>query len=141
MGVAARVASAVGRRAAAALVGRPIDLPPRLVQRFPELAGPQWRRGGLPVLVGGWALGQRSAAAITLWRTIFVAPGVPLDAELLLHEVRHVHHFATGASFPLRYIWESLRHGYHHNRFEADARAFARERLRAARADLRRGDR
>ena len=123
------------------LVGRPIELPPALLRRFPELAGARWRRGGLPVRLGGWALGQRSVAAITLWRTIFVAPGVPLDAELLLHEVRHVHQFAAGVAFPLQYIWESLRRGYHHNRFEADARAYARSRLRAAHRDLRRGDR
>jgi hypothetical protein len=81
------------------------------------------------VRVGGWALLQPTVAAITLWRTVFLAPGVPWDAALLLHELRHVQHFKGSRAFPLLYAWESLRRGYAHNRYEADANDFARRRL------------
>ena len=107
------------------LVGRAMPTPPQLVRRHPELAAIRLRRGGFPLRVGGWALGRPSVAAITLWRTVFVADRVPLDADLLLHELRHVHQFQASATFPFQYIWETLRHGYHRNRFEADARAYA----------------
>jgi hypothetical protein len=67
-----------------------------------------------------------------LWRTVFLAPHARLDAELLLHELRHVHQFEASAAFPLLYLWESLFHGYRGNRFEADARAYASSRLRGS---------
>jgi hypothetical protein len=114
----------------AALIGRPIALPAPVVERFPELATVRWRRGGLPVRVAGFFLGRASVAAITLWRTVLLAPHARLDAELLLHELRHAHQFQANAAFPLLYLWESLFHGYHRNRFEADARAFASRRVR-----------
>jgi hypothetical protein len=115
-----------------ALVGRPQALPASLLREHPELAALRLRRGGLPVRVGGWALGRSSVAAITLWRTVFVAPRVSLDAALLLHELRHVHQFEASATFPIRYLWESVRYGYHRNRFEADAREYAAARLSAS---------
>lgn len=80
--------------------------------------------------VGGWCLGKRSVAAITLWHTIWIAPDVEPDVELLLHELRHVEQFEASRAFPLRYLWQSLRHGYVRNRFEADARAYAASRVR-----------
>jgi hypothetical protein len=116
----------------AALFGRPIALPGGLVATYPELGGVRWRRGGLPPRIGGLFLGVSSVAAVTLWRTVFLAPDARLDAELLLHELRHVHQFEANAAFPLLYVWETLRHGYHGNRFEADARAYAAGRVRAA---------
>jgi len=112
------------------LVGQSMTLPREITDRFPELDAVNWRRGGLPVHVAGWFLGQRSAAAITLWRTVFLAPTQSPDAELLLHELRHVHQFEERLTFPLQYIWESLRRGYYKNRFEADARAYAARRVR-----------
>jgi hypothetical protein len=115
----------------AALIGRPLELPPQIVAAFPELAAVQWRRGGVPVRVAGMVLGQASVAAITLWRTVFLAPRVPLHPELLLHELRHVHQFQTNPAFPLLYLWESLVHGYKRNRFEADARAYVAQRLQS----------
>jgi hypothetical protein len=115
----------------AALIGRELELPPSVVERFPELAAVRWRRGGIPVRVGGLFLGRASVAAITLWRTVFLGPHVRLDPELLLHEVRHVHQFQANPAFPLLYVWESLLHGYERNRFEADARAYAAQRLRS----------
>jgi hypothetical protein len=114
----------------AALIGQPLDLPSTLVARFPELATVRWRRGGLPVALAGVFMGRSSIAGITLWRTVFLATNAPLDPQLLLHELRHVHQFETSLAFPLLYLWESLRHGYRRNRYEADARAYAAERLR-----------
>jgi hypothetical protein len=122
------------------LIGRDVPLPHALLGRFPELGRLRLRRGGLPVRIAGWALGQRSAAAITLWRTVFLAPGVALDPELLLHELCHVHQFQASAAFPMRYLWESIRRGYHANRYEADARAYAAARLRASVPDHPEGD-
>ena len=127
-------------RLVAPLVGRGVELPDGLLKRHPELARMRVRRGGLPVRVGGWALGRSTVAAITLWRTVFVAPGVALDAELLLHELRHVHQFEASATFPLHYLWESVRRGYHANRYEADARTYAAAQLRASVKESSRGD-
>jgi len=112
-------------------VGVPVELPPALAARYPELREARYRRGGLPPRVGGWGLGQRTVAAITLWRTVFLAPRTRLDPELLLHELRHVHQFRASASFPLQYLWESIRRGYYRNRFEADAQEYAAHRVRA----------
>lgn len=127
-------------RLLAPLTGRGVELPGELLARHPELARMRLRRGGLPVRVGGWALGQRTVAAITLWRTVFVAPGVALDAELLLHELRHVHQFEASTTFPVRYLWESIRRGYHANQYEADARTYAAAQLRASMMESPRGD-
>lgn len=125
MGIAARVARA--------LVGVPEPLPRSLVERFPELDVVRLRRGGLPPRVGGWALGRATVDAITLRTRVFLAPHAPLDAELLLHEARHVQQFFESWTFPLRYLWESVLHGYTRNRYEVDARRYASQRLDAAR--------
>ncbi|MDO8500417.1 MAG: DUF4157 domain-containing protein [Gemmatimonadaceae bacterium] len=114
------------------LVGNPVDLPEALTESWPELVTLRFRRGGLPLRIGGWLLGQATVAAITLGRTIFLAPATRFDPELLLHELRHVQQFSERRSFPLRYIWESLRRGYHANRYEADARSYAARRLARA---------
>ena len=114
------------------LIGNPLPLPPSLLETFPELRAARFRRGGLFVRIGGWCLRRRTVAGITLWRTIWLAPEAPLDPWLLLHELRHVHQFASSRWFPLLYIWDSLRRGYRGNRFEADANAFAARRVREA---------
>jgi hypothetical protein len=98
--------------------------------RYPELARVRWRRGGLPVRVGGWCLGQSTVSAITLWRTIWLAPGLIPSAELLLHEFRHVVQFEESPFFPILYLWESIRRGYFANRYEVDARSYAAARVR-----------
>ena len=121
----ARAASALWR----GLIGARMTLPARLLERWPELAGARWRRGGLPVRVGGWCLGRATVSGITLGRTVWLAPGAPLEPELLLHELRHVHQFASDRAFPLRYVWRSLMHGYLRNPYEADARQFAARRV------------
>jgi hypothetical protein len=115
---------------AAPLIGRPTALPRELVDRYPELTEAKWRRGGLPVRVGGWCLGQRAVSAITLWHTIWLDTESSPSEELLLHEIRHVAQFEASAAFPLLYLWESLRRGYVRNRFEVDARAYAASRVR-----------
>jgi hypothetical protein len=116
----------------APVIGRPAPLPADLLARHPELRAVRLRRGGVLPRVGGWLLGRHSVAGITLWRTVWLAPDAPLAAELLLHELRHVQQFQERATFPLRYLWESVRYGYRRNRYEVDARAFAASRMRAA---------
>jgi hypothetical protein len=118
-----------GSRIVKALIGERIDLPLATLRRYPELAQATYRRGGIPVRVAGWALGTSSAAAITLWRTIFVSPRTPLTPELLLHELRHVHQFLESRAFPFSYLWQSIRYGYSRNAYEADARRYAAHRL------------
>lgn len=117
----------------APVIGRALELPRELTDRYPELRRARWRRGGLPVRVGGWCLGRSTVSAITLWRTIWLAPDLdpaPSLLDLLLHELRHVEQFESSPLFPLRYLWESLRHGYVGNRFEVEARAYAAARVR-----------
>ena len=115
---------------AAPLIGRPATLPRELLDRYPELEEARWRRGGLPVRIGGWCLGQRAVSAITLWHTIWLDTESSASEELLLHEIRHVAQFEASVAFPLLYLWESLRRGYVGNRFEVDARAYAAARVR-----------
>ncbi|HEY1953546.1 MAG TPA: DUF4157 domain-containing protein [Gemmatimonadaceae bacterium] len=121
MGIVARVTSA--------LMGERIQLPDELLSRYPDLGQAQYRRGGLPPRIAGWTLGMSSAAAITLWNTIFLAPAVRLEAELLLHELRHVHQFSEHKAFPVSYLWQSIRHGYDRNAYEVDARRYSASRL------------
>jgi hypothetical protein len=127
MGVAAATAAAFAA-VMRPFVGRSVELSPAVLERFPELRQVRFRKGGLPVRVGGWCLGQSTVSAITLWRTIWLASELTPSVELLLHELRHVHQFQADAAFPMRYLWESLRHGYVRNRFEVDARAYAAAR-------------
>jgi hypothetical protein len=119
-------------RFSAALIGDPIELPGQILERYPELSRASYRRGGLPVRIGGWALGTSTAAAITLRRTIFLAPATPLTAELLLHELRHVDQFLEHWAFPISYLWQSIRYGYTRNAYEIDARRYSASRLGSA---------
>jgi hypothetical protein len=129
MGVATTL-GAVVEAVLAPFVGRRTELPSHLITRYPELARARWRRGGLPVRVGGWCLGQSTVSAITLWKTIWIAPHLTPSAELLLHEFRHVVQFEESPLFPILYLWESIRRGYVANRFEVDARTYAAARVR-----------
>ena len=121
MGIAARIAGA--------LIGRAEPMPEELARRYCELRTVRLRRGGLMPRVGGWALGRATVEAITLRRTVFLAPHARATAPLLLHELRHVQQFLESGAFPLRYLWESLRHGYEANPFEQDARRYAARRV------------
>jgi len=124
-----RVVARAARALLGAIVGHRMTLPPALIAQYPELAEARWRRGGLPLRIGGWCLGRATVAGITLGRTIWLAPRARLAPELLLHELRHVHQFASDRAFPLRYVWRSLRHGYAQNPYETDARQFAASRV------------
>lgn len=124
-----------GSRLTAAVIGAHETLPEHVASSFPELASIRLRRGGLLPLIGGWCLGMRSVAAITLGRTVWLGRGVDASAELLLHELRHVHQFQSVPAFPVRYIVESLRRGYRRNRFEVEARQFASERMHGVRRE------
>ena len=119
----------IGSGLRSVIAGDKIEIPYALTDLYPELAEASYRRGGLPVRIAGWALGMSTAEAITLWRTVFLEPRVPLTAELLLHELRHVHQFSERKSFPISYLWQSIRHGYSHNAYEIDARQYSANRL------------
>ncbi len=112
------------------IAGEREALPDELLSAFPELGVVRLRRGGVLPRVGGWCLGQATVAGITFGRTVWLGKNARASAELLLHELRHVHQFESVRAFPLRYVWESLRRGYQHNRFEVDARQYAMERVR-----------
>jgi hypothetical protein len=127
-------------RLIALVVGSRETLPEWVVAASPELAAVRWRRGGLPPRIAGWFMGRRSVAAITLWSTVFFGERVPLSLELLLHELRHVHQFQASRAFPAAYLWESVRRGYHKNRFERDACEYARTRLQTLRSIRHPGD-
>ena len=117
------------------LVGDPLLVPPSLDGAIPPTARIRLRRGGLPPRMAGWCLGQRGVAAVTLWHTVWVGARTTLSAELLLHEFCHVQQFEADRAFPLRYVWECLVRGYAQNRFEIEARHFARVNARADGAD------
>jgi hypothetical protein len=125
-----------GSRLVKALIGERLEMPEELLRRYPDLGQAHYRRGGLPVRIGGWALGTSTAAAITLWKTIFIAPNIALDPELLLHELRHVHQFLEDKAFPVSYLWQSIRYGYTRNAYEVDARRYSESRLRTDGKDL-----
>lgn len=127
---------AFAARTLKSLLGTAAAVPPGLLDAYPELSAIRLRRGGLPPRVGGWCLGQRSVAGITLGRWVWLAPNAEPTAELLLHEVRHVHQFQALRGFPLRYVWESLRRGYLQNRYEVDARRYVAFRLTEAATGL-----
>jgi hypothetical protein len=85
------------------------------------------RKGRLVPWVGG-RLGRLSgpAAAVTLRRTIVLDPDARLTTTLLAHELTHVRQWEQDRLFPIRYALATLRHGYHHNPYEVEARSIAR---------------
>ena len=122
----------IGARIVDALVGTSFELPAAMIACYPELAHARYRRGGLPLRLGGWALGLQSVDAITLRRTVFLSRNTPLSASLLLHELRHVHQFLGERTFPIRYLLQSLRYGYSRNAYEVDARRYSALRRNTA---------
>jgi len=86
------------------------------------------RAGRWVTYIGGFFTGTRQpAAAVTLGRTIIVHPDVPLTERLLRHELAHVRQWtARPLTFPLRYVWQHLQHGYRDNPYEVEARAAER---------------
>lgn len=81
----------------------------------------------LPVIAGRLSGMRTPAAAVTLGDTIIVHPNVQLTSRLLQHELEHVRQWRRNpVSFPVRYLINHLRHGYHDNPFEVAARAAER---------------
>ncbi|HEX6589604.1 MAG TPA: DUF4157 domain-containing protein [Longimicrobiales bacterium] len=83
------------------------------------------------IRVGRWvpALGgllsgmRRSAAAVTLGRTIVVHPDALMDVRLLRHELEHVRQWRRNPlTFPLRYVVCHVKYGYRDNPYEVAAR-------------------
>lgn len=71
--------------------------------------------------------------AITIWKTVYVAPGVPYSERLRLHEEEHVRQWAKHGriGFAVKYAWEYLEgrlsgmghdEAYRTISFEVDAR-------------------
>ena len=87
-------------------------------------SGVKVRRSSILTTLGGWLSGRKRArSAVTIRHTIFVHPDRVLTARLLRHELAHVKQWeAHPWTFPLRYAWNHLRHGYNGNPFEAEAR-------------------
>jgi hypothetical protein len=86
------------------------------------------RKGRWIPRLGGMLSGHgRPALAVTLGRTIIVHPNAPVTQRLLQHELAHVRQWQQRPiTFPLRYVWLHLRHGYRDNPFEIEARAAER---------------
>jgi hypothetical protein len=82
------------------------------------------RSGRWVPAIGGFLSGhRRAAAAVTLGHTIIVHPDVQLSERLLRHELAHVRQWRRRRFlFPIHYAWLHLRHGYHQNPYEVEAR-------------------
>lgn len=112
-------------RAAAALLGDPID-PPDGLPAGAIPPGIVLRRGRLVPWIGGrLARSRHPALAVTLGRTIVLDASARLTRELLEHELTHVRQWRADPLFPLRYTLATLRYGYHDNPYEVEARAAA----------------
>ena len=100
------------------LFGQQIEPPPGIP------AGVVIRAGSWVPRLGGWLSGHgQPATAVTLGRTIIVHPSAELSRRLLQHELAHVRQWRQQPfTFPLRYVWQHLRHGYRNNPFEVEAR-------------------
>lgn len=83
------------------------------------------RESGLVTAVGGALSGMGGpAAAVTLGRTILIRPGVTPSSRLIRHELAHVRQWRERPyTFPIRYTWAHIRHGYSGNPYERAARA------------------
>lgn len=81
----------------------------------------------IPALGGRLSGMRRSAAAVTLGRTIVVHPDALMDGRLLRHELEHVRQWQRHPlTFPLRYALNHLKYGYRDNPYELAARAAER---------------
>lgn len=74
-----------------------------------------------------WKLNTHSVAMV-LGSTIYLYNVTKeeflADEEWVRHECCHIRQFKRYGflGFLLRYLWESIRHGYYNNRFEVEAR-------------------
>lgn len=112
-------------RASALFIGDPMAVPE--FAAAPDLPPDvRFRAGRLVPWIGG-VLARMSApaAAVTLGRTIVVNPATALTPELVEHELTHVRQWRADPLFPVRYTLATLRHGYHDNPYEVEARRAA----------------
>lgn len=81
------------------------------------------RNGWIPAL-GGRLAGMRGpAAAVTLGRIILLHPSATVTPGLMRHELAHVRQWRhRPVTFPIRYAWQHLKHGYRDNPYEVEAR-------------------
>lgn len=109
------IVDAIVRTAVGSDVACPVALPPGVVVRASRL---------IPA-VGGRLSGMgRAAAAVTLGRTVVIHPDAAATSCLIRHELAHVAQWERYPfTFPIRYIWAHIRHGYAHNPYEREARA------------------
>ena len=110
-----RIIDGAARVLGGAGVASPVSLPP----------GVSLRSSRLIPLAGGLLSGMGGpAAAVTLGRTILVAPGTLVTPRLVRHELMHVTQWERHpVTFPIRYIGAHIRHGYRDNPYEREARA------------------
>jgi len=78
-----------------------------------KIAAAKLKSGRVAIVLG---------STIHLWNTpkeAFLA-----DKKWLMHELKHVHQYKKYGylNFMFLYLVESIRHGYHNNRFEKEAR-------------------
>lgn len=114
-----------------------MPLPPRLGAALATILGAPV--DGVTIFEHAWIVRMHGRAIATTRRRRIHLRGSAAQffasPELLLHEYCHVlHQWEPGRLTRARYVLESLRHGYHRNRFEIEARAFAaahHARLRA----------
>lgn len=99
-------------------VTRPADIEPEL----PEGVVARWSR--LVPRLGGWLSGMGGpAAAVTLGRAILLHPNAVVTDGLIRHELAHIRQWRERPlTFPLRYVWQHVRHGYRDNPYEREAR-------------------
>lgn len=77
--------------------------------------------------IAAWKLRSQAVAIVTghtihLWKVskeTFLS-----DARWVRHELCHIRQFQQYGffTFIFRYLWESILHGYHNNKYEAEAR-------------------
>lgn len=77
--------------------------------------------------MAAWRLGRSPMAMV--WGRRILLHGISRedflkDERWLRHEMEHVRQYAQYGfvRFLVLYLWESMRNGYHHNRFERAAR-------------------
>lgn len=60
----------------------------------------------------------------SFWNMVYVLPGYEASASLLKHEAKHLEQIEREGRvwFAIKYGWYWLRHGYHDNPYEVEAR-------------------
>lgn len=93
-----------------------------------QIRGVSIRTGSILARAAAWKLGV-SSVALTIGRTIHLhnagAAEFLANERWVRHELAHVEQFRRYGllRFMVLYLAESLRRGYHDNRFEVEARA------------------